>query len=136
MSYDKSFPFVTVSKPALMSTQLLTQWVLRYTSDKRYSGRGVKLTTHFHLVPRSRMRGDIPPVPQYVFLAWCLVQHRDNFTFLPFAFWIRMCYVSLRSTYIRCSKTIHYGFTELLYMVLIILFCTPCIFYESISYFT
>jgi hypothetical protein len=27
------------------------------------SGRGVKLTTHLHLVPRSRMRGTIPPLP-------------------------------------------------------------------------
>jgi hypothetical protein len=31
-------------------------------------------------VPRSRMRGAIPPLPQYVFMAWCLVKHRDNFT--------------------------------------------------------
>jgi hypothetical protein len=41
----------------------------------------VKLTTHLHLVPRSRLRGAIPPLPQYVFMAWCLVKHRDNFTF-------------------------------------------------------
>jgi hypothetical protein len=34
-----------------------------------------------HLVPRSRMRGAIPPLPQYIFMAWCLVKHRDNFTF-------------------------------------------------------
>jgi hypothetical protein len=27
------------------------------------------------------MRGAIPPLPQYVFMAWCLVEHRDNFTF-------------------------------------------------------
>jgi hypothetical protein len=27
------------------------------------SGRDVKLTTHLHLVPRSRMRGAIPPLP-------------------------------------------------------------------------
>jgi hypothetical protein len=27
------------------------------------------------------MRGNIPPFPQYVFLAWCLVEHRDKFTF-------------------------------------------------------
>jgi hypothetical protein len=36
------------------------------------SGRDVKLTTHLHLVPRLRM---------YVFLAWCLVEHRNSFTF-------------------------------------------------------
>jgi hypothetical protein len=30
------------------------------------------------------MRGAILPFPQYVFLAWCLVKHRDNFTFFTF----------------------------------------------------
>jgi hypothetical protein len=34
------------------------------------------------LVPRSRMHGAIPPLPQYVFMAWCLLKHRDNFTFI------------------------------------------------------
>jgi len=29
------------------------------------------------------MRGAVPPLLQYVFMAWCLVKHRDNFTFLP-----------------------------------------------------
>jgi hypothetical protein len=29
------------------------------------------------------MRGAVPPLPQYVFMAWCLVQHRD-FTFVWF----------------------------------------------------
>jgi hypothetical protein len=28
-----------------------------------------------------RMRGAIPPLPEYVFTVWCLVKHRDNFTF-------------------------------------------------------
>jgi hypothetical protein len=27
------------------------------------------------------MREAIPPLPQYVFMAWCLVKHRDNSTF-------------------------------------------------------
>jgi hypothetical protein len=27
------------------------------------------------------MRGAIPPHPQYVFMAWCSVKHRDKFTF-------------------------------------------------------
>jgi hypothetical protein len=27
------------------------------------------------------MRGVILPLPQYVFMAWCLVKHRDKFTF-------------------------------------------------------
>jgi hypothetical protein len=46
-----------------------------------WSGRCVKLTTQFHLMPRSRMRGAIPPLPQYVFMAWCFVKYRDSFTF-------------------------------------------------------
>jgi hypothetical protein len=25
------------------------------------------------------MSGAIPPLPQYAFMAWCLVEHRDNF---------------------------------------------------------
>jgi hypothetical protein len=29
------------------------------------------------------MRGAMPPLPQYVFMAWCLVKHRDNFYLLP-----------------------------------------------------
>jgi hypothetical protein len=27
------------------------------------------------------MLGPVPPLPQYVFMAWCLVKHKDNFTF-------------------------------------------------------
>jgi len=34
----------------------------------------VELTTHLHLVRRSRMRGAIPPLPQYAFMAWSLVK--------------------------------------------------------------
>jgi hypothetical protein len=41
----------------------------------------VKLTTQLYLVPRIKMGGTIPLLPQYVFMAWCLVKHRDNFTF-------------------------------------------------------
>jgi hypothetical protein len=37
-------------------------------------GRGVKLTIHLFLVPRSKWT-------QYVFIAWYLVKHRDNFAF-------------------------------------------------------
>jgi hypothetical protein len=34
----------------------------------------MKLTTYFHLVPRSRIRGAIPPLVLYVFMAWCSVK--------------------------------------------------------------
>jgi hypothetical protein len=32
------------------------------------------------------MRGAIPPLPQYAFMAWCLVKHMDNFTFYVILF--------------------------------------------------
>jgi hypothetical protein len=30
------------------------------------------------------MSGAILPLPQYVFMAWCLVKHRGNFTFFTY----------------------------------------------------
>jgi hypothetical protein len=41
----------------------------------------VKLTTHLHLVSKSKIRWSYTSIPQYVLLAWRLVKHRDNFTF-------------------------------------------------------
>jgi hypothetical protein len=35
-----------------------------------------KLTTHLHLVPRSRMRGAITPLPQQAFMALCSVKEK------------------------------------------------------------
>jgi hypothetical protein len=51
------------------------------------------------------MRGAIPPLNQYVFMAWCLVKHRDNFTFtLHCSRVVKFCLViSLQNT--RCSFT-------------------------------
>jgi hypothetical protein len=49
-----------------------------------YRDRGVKLTTHLQLVPRSRQCGSIHPRPHMS--SWrsaYLVKHRDNFTFYP-----------------------------------------------------
>jgi hypothetical protein len=36
------------------------------------------------------MRGAIPLLPQYAFMAWCLVKHRDYFTFTLY-YWNEMC---------------------------------------------
>jgi hypothetical protein len=41
----------------------------------------VELATNLHLVPRLKMYGIIHPLPQYVFMAWFLVKHRDTFMF-------------------------------------------------------
>jgi len=38
----------------------------------------MKLTANLHLVPRSRMCGAVHPLPQFVFMPWCLAKHRDN----------------------------------------------------------
>jgi hypothetical protein len=64
------FLFSTVFRPAVGPTQPLIHWVSRALSLGR-NRRGVKLNTHLHLVPRSRMRGGIPSLPQYAFMAWC-----------------------------------------------------------------
>jgi hypothetical protein len=42
----------------------------------------VKLTTHLHLVPRPKNAWSHISIPQYAFMAWCLVMHRDSFTFM------------------------------------------------------
>jgi hypothetical protein len=52
-----------VSRPALRSTQPPVQWVPEILSLGLKLGRGVTLTTNTHLVPRSRMRSYIPPLP-------------------------------------------------------------------------
>jgi hypothetical protein len=48
------FIFSTASKQTLGPIQSHIQWV-RWAHPQGYSGRSVKLTTHLHLVPRSRM---------------------------------------------------------------------------------
>jgi hypothetical protein len=55
----ESKPYATASRPALGLTQPPVQWVLGYLSpEEKWLGR-VNLTTHFHLVPKLRMRGAI-----------------------------------------------------------------------------
>jgi hypothetical protein len=39
-----------------------------------WSERGVKLTTHLHLVPRSKNEWNYTSAPQYAFMVWCLVK--------------------------------------------------------------
>jgi hypothetical protein len=37
------------------------------------AAEGVKLIIHLRLVPRSRIRGTIPPLPRYALIEWCSV---------------------------------------------------------------
>jgi hypothetical protein len=67
---------------ATMPTQPPIQWVPGAISPG-VGSRGVKLTTHLHLVPRLRMRRAMPPTPPTFFTAWCLDKQRDIFHFTP-----------------------------------------------------
>jgi hypothetical protein len=46
----------------------------------------VKQTTQPQLVPRARKSGFMQPLPQYVFMASCLVKHYNNLAFLTFSY--------------------------------------------------
>jgi hypothetical protein len=48
------------------------------------SGRSVKMTSHLNVLPRSKNACSYTSTPQYVSMAWCLVKHRENFTFHAF----------------------------------------------------
>jgi hypothetical protein len=52
---QRIFPVSSVSRPALGPTQPPVQWVQGVLSPGVKRGRNVTLTTHPHLVPRSRM---------------------------------------------------------------------------------
>jgi len=72
--------FTTASRPGLGPTQPTTRWV---------SGAS-----------KLRMRGRILPLPHYVFMAWCLVKYRENFTFykafiILFLSYIKICVLTL-----------------------------------------
>jgi hypothetical protein len=61
------FLFTTASRTALGPTHLLSngyQWFFPW----RLSGRGVKLTIHLHLVPRSKNEWSYTSTHQYAFM--------------------------------------------------------------------
>jgi hypothetical protein len=76
-------------EPNILRTNLLPNVLSWFSSFRtgdivivKFLNRSVKLTIHLHLVPRSEW--NYTSTPQYAFMAWCLVKHRDNFTFFTF----------------------------------------------------
>jgi hypothetical protein len=63
------FPLTSVCRPALGPTQPPVQWVTGVPSLGVKRGRGVTLTTHPHLVPRSRMSRSYTFSPPSAFMA-------------------------------------------------------------------
>jgi hypothetical protein len=49
------FPLASVPRPALRPTQTAIKWIPVFISPEVKRGRGVTLTTHSRLLPRSRM---------------------------------------------------------------------------------
>jgi hypothetical protein len=72
-SCNEFFLFATASRPA----QGPTQPPVNLVPGGSYSG--CKAVTHLHLVSSLRVHGAVRPLLQYVFMAWCLDKHRDNF---------------------------------------------------------
>jgi hypothetical protein len=72
------FLFATASRLALSPPNLLSNG-FRWLLPQGQCGRGMKLITHLYLVPRLIMCGAIPPLSQYVFVAWCLIKQDIRF---------------------------------------------------------
>jgi hypothetical protein len=65
----KDFPLASVSRPALGPTQPPVQWIPVVLSPGAKRGRGVMLTTHPHLVPRSWISRSYTSSPQIASMA-------------------------------------------------------------------
>jgi hypothetical protein len=69
------------SRPALGTTQPPIQWVPgAFSLGVKRPGREADHSSASS-AERSRNAWSYISTPQYVFMAWCLVKHRDNFTF-------------------------------------------------------
>jgi hypothetical protein len=89
---ERIFPLTSVSIPALGPTQPPVQWVPGVLSPGVKRGRGVTLTTHPHLVPRSRIsRNYTASPPKRLHGVWC-----DSFSFY-------YCFETFWSTFYICQ---------------------------------
>jgi len=51
------------------------------------------------------MRGAIPLLRQYVFMAWCLAKNRDNFTFTFYLYRSLYVYISITAILTQFTNT-------------------------------
>jgi hypothetical protein len=72
---EQIFPLASVSRPALGPTLPAVQWVPAVLSPGLKRGQGMTLTTHTHLVRRSRMSRSYTSSPPKAPL-WCVVGQR------------------------------------------------------------
>jgi hypothetical protein len=71
----ESNPYHPIVQPIAQSLYRLSYPRSVYTTVLRLK------TIHGWSKQLSRMRGAIPPLPQYLFMMWCVVKHRNNFAF-------------------------------------------------------
>jgi hypothetical protein len=79
------FLYTTESRTALGLTQSPIQWVpgalsLRVKQQEREADYSPPPSAEV------RMRGAIPPLPQYAFMAWCSAKAQGQLYFLPYVF--------------------------------------------------
>jgi hypothetical protein len=103
---QRIFPVASVSRPALGPTQRPVQWVPEVLSPGLKRGRGVTLTTHPYLVPRSRMSRSYTSCPP---------KRLHGVWWDSFSFYISALYLHVES---RCSYILgfsHYRFCSELF---------------------
>jgi hypothetical protein len=96
---ERIFPLTSVSRPALGPTQTPIQWVPAVLSAGLKRDRGVTLTTHPHLVPRSKMSRSYTSSPPSSFVA-C------SGTASAFSTWLslRQCLCELHALYLKGKR--------------------------------
>jgi hypothetical protein len=79
----ETFLFASASQSALGPTQPSIHRALGAFFFRRKRDRGVKLTTHIHLMPNGRLCSAV--LPPFSYMSSCLIKHKDNFFTLHFS---------------------------------------------------
>jgi hypothetical protein len=108
------FLFTAASRTALGSTQPPLQWVAGALSlEVNWPGREAD-----HSPPSSaevKNAWSYTSTPQYAFMAWCLVKHRDNFTFTFYTYENDVRNLQILFNFLKVTKAwrgIYWSLTE------------------------